>query len=131
MRILLVLLFICSYSAFAKDVEGTITYKLPSGDLVSRDVILNVPSRGQGEVVLSGKSFEWKSKKFKSYTIAGQTIFAVAFTEKFRGIESTTLLKGTYLKGKNQIIYIGDVYKAKAKNKKFKHSGVFRFEYLR
>ena len=44
MRMLLVLLLFFSYSALAKDVEGTITYKLPSGDLVSRDVILNVPS---------------------------------------------------------------------------------------
>lgn len=130
MKYIFLMLTLLSFNAFATDVDGSLTYKLPNGDLVSRDVVFNVPARGQGEVVLSGKSFEWKSKKFKSFTVGGKTTFVVIFDAEFRGMKSQTMLKGTYLKGKNKIIYTGDMFKTK-KGKKFKHAGVFNFEFDR
>lgn len=62
MKYLLVFLF--SLNLLATEVDGTITYKLPNGELVDRNVSIEVPSRGMGEVVLRGERFEWKTDKF-------------------------------------------------------------------
>ncbi len=109
----LILLFAYAFSlnSFAAPVDGEIYYKLPSGELTTRQVILDVPSRGQGEVVLSGTNFEWRTKKFKSFNQNGQTIFIAAFNTSFQSFKSTIIIKGTYLKGTNQIKFYGDVYK--------------------
>lgn len=123
------LISLLTFGAFAAAVDGTLTYKLPSGDLVDRDVTLEVPSRGQGEVVLSGKNFEWKTTKFRSFERAGKLTFVAAFDTDFRGMKSKTILRGTYLQGKNTIIYTGDMYKVK--DKKVSHLGVFNFKYDR
>lgn len=129
MKFILLIGLMVSNIALAKDVDGKITYKLPSGDLVDRDVVLNVPARGQGAVVLSGKNFEWRSKNFKTVKFAGKTTFVVVFDSELRGEKFKTMLKGTYLKGNNKLIYTGDVFKGKKKN--FDHSGVFNFSYDR
>lgn len=132
-------LFILIQSSFAASVDGKIVYKLPNGELVKRDVSIEVPSRGQGEVVLSGKNFEWRTKEFKTVKKYGKTIFMAAFKSQFRQFKSTTVLKGSYLKGTNKIIYYGDVYKKKGHislqeivdYKGFKYTGGFKFEYDR
>jgi len=116
-------------AAMATAVDGTLTYKLPSGDLVDRDVTLEVPSRGQGEVVLSGKSFEWKTTQFKSFETAGKQTFVAIFETDFRGMKSKTVLRGTYLKGNNKLYYTGDMYKIK--DRKISHLGIFSFQYDR
>jgi hypothetical protein len=139
----LILIFISalSLSAFSAPVDGEVYYKLPSGELATRLVTLDVPSRGQGEVILSGKNFEWKTTKFKSFTKAGQTLFIAAFNTTFQNFKSTVILKGTYLKGSNQIKYYGDMYKKDGHlpaNKNIetdipgiKYTGGFSFNYLR
>jgi hypothetical protein len=118
-----------SLSALATPVDGTITYKLPTGDLVDRDVVLEVPSRGQGEVVLSGKSFEWKTKKFKSYKSSGRDIFVAVFNTEFMGKKSKLIFRGTYFKGNNKLIYTGNIFKKK--KRKLDHIGLFNFNFDR
>jgi len=116
-------------------VDGTIAYKLPNGELVKRSVTLEVPSRGQGEVVLRGEKFEWRTSKFWTVKKAGKTTFIAAFKTQFRQFKSIIALKGTYLKGSNKILYYGDTYKKSGhkdfdKNLQgFRYSGAFKFEY--
>jgi hypothetical protein len=130
MKLFLALLMaILSVVALAKDVDGKLTYKLPSGDLVTRDVVINVPSRGQGEVVLSGKNFEWRTTNFKSFKRLGKDIFVAFFETEFMGMKSTLMFKGTYFKGNNTLMYVGDIYKIK--KKKINHIGLFHFQYDR
>lgn len=142
-----IIVSLVSLSAIATPVEGEIYYKLPGGDLAQRDVVLEVPSRGQGEVSLSGKNFEWKTTKFGSTKKNGQIIFWAVFKTQFRNFKSTQVFKGTYLKGKNKLIYIGNIYKADANTEqviqkitsqdimkldsRFKYSGSFKFSYDR
>lgn len=135
----LIALLTLSNMAFAAPIDGEMIYKTPSGELVNRVVSLEVPSRGQGEVVLSGQKFEWKTKTFKSFVIKGETIFIAVFKTQFRNFKSTILFKGTYLKGSNKLIYAGSFYK-KSGHKEikdlssmngFNYSGNFRFDYLR
>jgi hypothetical protein len=123
------ILFLLSFNLFATEVDGTITYKLPNGELVDRVVSIDVPSRGQGEVILRSGDFEWRTTKFWSKEKHGKMIFAALFDTKFRDTESKLLFKGTYLKGSNKLIYAGDIYKKKDGEKK--HIGLFNFEYLR
>jgi hypothetical protein len=138
MKLLFALLLVTNV-AFASPIDGEMTYKTPSGELVDRVVTIEVPSRGQGEVILSGQKFEWKTKAFKSFVVNGETIFIAAFKTQFRNFKSTILFKGTYLKGSNKIIYAGNFYK-KTGHKRlenlesmsgFDYSGSFRFDYLR
>ncbi len=123
--------------AFSKPVDGKIIYKLPSGDLVTRSVTLEVPSRGQGDVVLYGEKFEWRTKKFKTIKKNGRTIFVAAFKTEFMSLKSTIIFKGTYLKGANKLMYYGDMYKKKGhvafdeKLSGFSHNGGFMFSYDR
>ena len=129
MKLVFLALTLLSFNSFATQVDGKITYKLPSGDLVDRQVVLETPSRGQGEVILSGKKFEWRTKKFQSFNTLGKDTFVAIFDTKFMGTQSTLVFKGTYLKGSNKLLYTGDIYKTA--NKKTRHLGVFSFEYDR
>jgi hypothetical protein len=124
-------ILLTSLALMAKPVEGVLTYKLPSGDLVDREVILEVPARGQGEVVLSGKSFEWKTTNFRSFKSLGRDVFVASFDTEFRGMKSTLIFKGTYLKGNNKLSYTGDIYKLKKSQRKLDHIGIFNFQYQR
>lgn len=118
-------------------VDGKIVYKLPSGELVERMVTLDVPARGQGEVVLSGKNFEWRTKNFKSITVAGKEAFVAAFKTEHENRKSVVVLSGTYLKGSNKILYYGDVYKKSGHSLfggsllGFKYIGAFKFSFDR
>jgi len=98
-------------SVSATPVDGKIFYKLPSGELTERRVTLEVPSRGQGEVVLSGANFEWRTTQFKTVVKNGKTSFIAAFKTSFMSFKSTMILKGSYLRGSNKILYYGDLYK--------------------
>lgn len=134
--VLLASLFASTF-AFATPVDGSIIYKLPSGDLVKRVVTLEVPSRGQGEVVLSGERFEWRTSDFKTVVKKGKTTFIAVFKTEFMQFKSTIVLKGAYLKGTNKIIYYGDMYKKNGyvnvdeAMSGFTYSGGFKFEFDR
>ncbi len=96
---------------FASDVEGTLFYKLPAGDLVERQVTLSVPSRGQGEVKLYGEKFEWITENFWTETVNGETVFYAVFKTEFQQFKSTIALKGTYINATNKILYYGSMFK--------------------
>lgn len=133
------LLLAFSTASYAAPIDGQIFYTLPSGEYVERDVTLEVPSRGEGEVVLSGNNFEWRTSNFTSYTKKGKTVFVAAFQTEFREFKSTIVFKGTYIKGTNQIVYYGDMYKKNgttevdllSEQNDFAFSGGFRFSYDR
>jgi hypothetical protein len=116
-------------SAFATPVEGEIFYTLPNGNAAVRNVTLEVPSRGQGEVKLFNSNFEWTSTNFRSAKVGDQTLFMVVFDTEFRGKKAKILLKGTYFKTKDVIKYYGSMYKGK--KKKMKYIGGFNFNYAR
>jgi hypothetical protein len=131
------LLFFSSV-AFATSVGGKIFYEIPGANRVAvRDVSLDVPPRGQGELVLRGKGFEWRSDKFWTVKNDGQTIFYVAFQTEFEEHKATILFRGTYLKGSNLILYYGDFYKKPGHDfvnrdiSDFKYKGGFKFDYIR
>ena len=96
------LLFVFSTASFATPIDGKIFYVVPSGELVDIDVTLEVPTRGEGEVVLSGNNFEWRTTNFKSFTKNGKKVFLAAFQTEFRNVKSTILFKGTYRKARTR-----------------------------
>ncbi|MEM7647148.1 MAG: hypothetical protein AAF203_09580 [Pseudomonadota bacterium] len=126
-----------SMSVWAKPVDGELFYKKKNGELVKRDVTLEVPSRGQGEVVLSGKNFEWRTKDFWTTQEKGQTLFTAAFKTEFMGFKSVIAFQGTYLQGTNEIIYDGNFFKrdgdeaANGDISDFEYNGGFRFSFER
>lgn len=111
----LVALFLAAQTSMAAEVDGQIFYKISrTGEVVKRNVTLEVPSRGQGEVVLKGPRFEWRSTNFwTTRSPQGETLFTVAFQTEFMGQVSTIALRGTYLQGTNEILYTGNFFKRK------------------
>jgi len=136
-NLLIIVTFLISGALHAAQVEGSIFYLKPDGEMATRDVTIDVPARGQGEVVLSGNGFEWRSDNFWTVENKGRSIFYVSFQSEFRGQQFTTVFRGTYLRGTNQLRYYGDFYKksgheADFKNlSTYKHSGGFEFVYDR
>jgi len=138
MKLLIVIAsLLLSAAAWSKPVSGELFYKKPSGDIARRAVTLDVPSRGQGEVVLSGNGFEWSTTDFWSTEQNGQTVFTAAFQTEFMGMKSVIAFQGTYLKGANEIIYSGNFYKREGHGavnqdiSDFKYNGGFSFNYVR
>ena len=133
------LLLSMAITAHAAPVDGKIVYQLPSGEIVDREVRLDVPPRGIGEVILSGEKFEWRTENFWTVKKAGQEKFYAVFKAEFMGMKSTILFKGTYIRGTNKILYYGDFYKQKGFHditqanglRNFTFKGGFKFEYIR
>lgn len=112
MKILIMLSsLLISNLGFSALVDGEVFYKVSSGELSARDMRIEVPSRGKGEVVLFGDGLEWRSKIFKTIRVAGQSIFIVAFKVDYRSKKSTFVFKGSYINATNQIRYYGDIFK--------------------
>jgi len=131
MKTFLIMTLLLSLSnAFTIEVDGEVFYQLPNGKMAVREVTIDVPPKGQGEVILSGKSFEWKSTKFKSFNKFGQDIFTVVFDTEFEEVKSKQIFKGTYFKTDDHIKYYGNIYEKKAK-KKLTYIGGFEFNYPR
>lgn len=128
-KFLLLLTLSFSLNAAANVVDGTLFYKLKDGSSVERQVTLEVPARGQGEVVLRAGDFEMRTKKFRNYSFAGKDTFTALFKTQWQGKKAILLFKGTYFKSSNKILYYGDFYKKK--KHRFIYSGGFRFEYDR
>jgi|LakMenEpi03Aug12_release.lakeMendotaPanAssembly.Ray.scaffolds.fasta_scaffold471407_2 hypothetical protein len=108
----LVALMMCgATSALAVEVPGKVIYKMPSGELVRRDVTLDVPPRGQGKVVWKTANYQVESHAFKTKKHLGRTIFSVLFLNVPGAPAGTAMaLVGSYLRGSNEVIYYGDVY---------------------
>ena len=93
------------------DAPGQVFYKMPNGEIVKRAATLQVPSRGQGQVVLKGAQSNLVAERFFSKKKNGRTIFYVVF-DKFPGkkADQRAVYRGTYARGSNMALYYGDVF---------------------
>lgn len=127
MKLIIVLFTLLSFDLIAAtQVPGNIFYKLKNGNLANREVTLEVPSRGVGEVVLRGKSFEWRSTKFSSMNVHGKEIFKVDFPVTWQDKEVTFKFTGTYIRTNDKVLYYGDFYKVKGDEVNFGGGFVFK-----
>jgi len=104
---------VLSSHAFAASVtaSGHVTYKMPSGELVTRSASLEVPARGEGKVILRSGDVEVEAKAFRSHKVNGRIVFNVLFIDPPGAPENTAaLFSGTYSRGSNRAIYYGDFY---------------------
>jgi hypothetical protein len=130
MKFMLLISLLVSSSAFAAtEVAGKIFYKIPNGNLETRLATLEVPSRGEGEVVLKAGQFEWRTSDFSSREAHGQQIFEATFNVEWQGRISQLKFVGTYIRAENKIVYYGDFYQVKTDD--VKYSGGFVFQYDR
>jgi hypothetical protein len=98
-------------AAHAVEVPGKVIYKMPSNELVTRDVSLDVPPRGQGKVIWKSAHSTMESHAFKTKKMNGRTIFSVLFLNPPGAPDHTAMLiSGSYLRGTNEVIYYGDIY---------------------
>ena len=103
--------FFISMAAQAVEVPGKVIYKMPAGELVRRDVALDVPPRGEGKVIWKTAHHTLESHAFKTKKHLGRTIFSVVFLNVPGAPKNTAMaLVGTYLRGTNEVIYYGDIY---------------------
>ena len=125
-----------SLGSKATQVDGNLFYKLPTGDLAQRSVSIEVPSRGQGMVTLSGANFSWTTDKFKTVVKNGKKTFIAAFKTSFMNFKSVMIFKGTYIQAADKILYYGDFYKrdghtnteASLKGSQFQGGFSFKFD---
>jgi hypothetical protein len=104
-------LFTLATSAHAVEVPGKVIYKMPSNALVTRDVRLDVPPRGQGKVIWKSAHSQMESHAFKTKKLNGRTIFSVLFLDPPGAPDHTAMvITGSYLRGTNEVIYYGDIY---------------------
>lgn len=96
------------------DAKGKVLYKNKDGKLVSREVSLFVPEKGQGDVVLTAGETKVKAHAFKAVKQGNRTIFAVVFLNPPGAPEKTAAgFMGTYMRGTNLAVYYGDMYAKK------------------
>jgi hypothetical protein len=91
--------------------QGAVFYKMPAGELVKREASLEVPARGQGDVILRSGSLELKAHGFKTVRKHGRAVFYVVFLNPPGAPENTAVVyRGSYLRGSNAAKYWGDVF---------------------
>ena len=113
----MLLLFLSISSVSALEIPGKVFYSIKrTGDIVSRDMILDMPEGRKGKIVVraEGMNFSLEAKKSFTKSKRGQDTFYLATTMKapdFAGGQTSAMVfKGTYLKGKSVIKYYGDVF---------------------
>ncbi|MFK7822518.1 MAG: hypothetical protein AB8G05_00050 [Oligoflexales bacterium] len=110
---IMMLISLNAYSEGSIDAPGKVFYKLPDQSIVKRDVVLSVPSRGEGKVFLKQGRIHVEAEKFFSREINGRTVFYVIF-DQYPGQSSedeSLVYRGTYTRGTNLALYYGDVFK--------------------
>jgi hypothetical protein len=91
--------------------EGGVFYKMPDGTLINRDATLEVPARGQGDVILRSGPLSLTAHGFKTIHKHGRAIFYVVFLDPPGAPENTAVVyRGSYLRGSNGAKYWGDVF---------------------
>jgi hypothetical protein len=105
------LLSSAAMAAGSVEATGKVFYKKPSGEIVQREMSLEVPSRGQGQVVLKWESGSLVADSFSSRQESGRTIFYVLFRNvPFAPAGTEMAFKGTYSRGTNVALYYGDLF---------------------
>ena len=131
MKFLTVLAFLLTSGLVqATEVAGKIFYQMPDGTTVTRQVTLDVPARGQGEVVLRGEGMEWRTTRFRSYELAGKKSFVAVFNTEHDGQAHLVTFSGTYYKASDKILYYGDMFKG-TDRRNSRYIGGFFFRYNR
>jgi hypothetical protein len=110
---------------------GKVFY-VKDGAIVQREASLEVPSRGQGQVILKTASIDLVASSFSSRKENGRTIFYVLFKDVPMAPAGTEMaFKGTYVRGSNLAVYYGDIFKRGPGNSDphsgWEYSGGFRF----
>lgn len=118
------------HAAAGVEAKGHTLYKMPTGELVNREVSLFVPAKGQGKVLLKFQGGEIEAKSFSTREARGRTVFYVQFEDVPLAPKGTDMLfKGTYLRGTNEAVYYGDIFgrNKSAGQKKWGYAGGFYF----
>ena len=104
----------------ALEIPGKVFYSIKrTGDVVSRDMILDLPEGRKGDIIVRSPSRNFSLKVNKSFTRSkrGKETFYLVHTmqapDSVGGQKSAMVFKGTYLKGKNLVTYYGDFYSKK------------------
>ena len=104
-------------AAYAGSVEapGKVFYKMPAGEIVSRNLSIVVPERGQGDVILKAGDKEFKADRFFTREANQAKIFYVILSE-FPGATpgDIAVYRGVYTRGSNLAIYYGNVFVGKS-----------------
>jgi hypothetical protein len=119
---------IFSFKAISINVTGTITYKMSNGNLAFYDVLLDLPHQGATKVTLKTDNFLWETDDFLTYSKDKQKFFIIRFYPD-EDKKKSIILKGTYLNGRNKVLYYGDLIQKK--NEVLTYLGAFRFNYAR
>ncbi len=91
--------------------DGGVFYKMPSGELITREASLEVPARGQGDVILRSGDYSLTAHGFKSVHKGDRVVFYVVFVNPPGAPENFAVIyRGSYLRGSNGAKYWGDVY---------------------
>ena len=107
--------FVWSHVALAVDAAGEVFYKKSSGEIVLRSVTLEVPSQGQGDVLLKAPEGNVKAEAFEVKHVGNRVVFYVAFPVP-EDVTKIAVFKGTYLRGSNLAAYYGDVFETGRQN---------------
>lgn len=108
---------------------GRVFYKMPSGEIVDRDVTLVVPFRGQGQVKLLYSRGEAVADSFSTLKENDRTIFLVKFSRVPYAPPGTEMeFKGTYTRGTNKALYYGDIFASGEANRNLVYTGGFFFK---
>ena len=107
----LLMLGLLSSNVMATEVAGKIFYATPEDELAVREMTLEVPARGEGEVVLRGEKVEWRTDKFHSHEENGRKVFVADFDVERNGKKKVLSFRGTYIRTADQVLYYGDFYK--------------------
>lgn len=117
MKFLFAAILLCFATQFANaesaEVPGQLFYKMPAGNIVTRNVSLVVPVRGEGDVILKSEHHQITAHHFEHKEVHGRKIFKAMFMNPPGAPEGTCLvLTGTYLRGDNLVLYYGDMYQS-------------------
>ena len=90
---------------------GDVFYKMQNGEIVRSELTLEVPMKGQGDILLKTNTTDFKATKFWTEHKSGRTIFYMTFDNPPGAPENTkAIFKGTYIRGTNVALYYGDIY---------------------
>jgi hypothetical protein len=93
------------------EAHGRVSYKMPDGMLVDRDVSLILPVMGEGSVFLKGGGMTFRANRYFTDHANDRVIFYIVFDEFPGSTEGQiAVFRGTYVRGSNLARYYGDVF---------------------
>ena len=116
MKLFTLLAFALVMNANAREIPGTVFYKLKDGSHVEKEVSLELPARDaeNREIILRSGDRELKTKHFRSHKMHGKTTFEMHFEKEKDGKKKMIHYVGTLFKSNEKVMYYGDVFIEKA-----------------